>query len=88
MLTRPWSGLAESALSRSLELGSWFCIGVFGKNFASVAVKMFSHVIYFIRKFYKFCTFSGICKVNVAINCITFHYRNVPFPSYLMGFSK
>jgi hypothetical protein len=37
----------------------------------SVAVKMFSHIIYFFNKFYKFCTFNAICKDNAAINCIT-----------------
>jgi hypothetical protein len=29
-----------------LESGSWFYVGVFGSNLASVVVKMFSHSIY------------------------------------------
>jgi hypothetical protein len=28
-----------------------FCVGEFGRNLASVAVKMFSHLIYFTKKF-------------------------------------
>jgi hypothetical protein len=36
-----------------------------GRNLASVAMKMFSHLIYFIKKFYTFCTFNMICKDNL-----------------------
>jgi hypothetical protein len=64
-----WWGLAESALGRSLESGGQFCVGAFGRNLASAAVKMFSHLIYFIKKFCK-CTFIAICKDNAAINYI------------------
>jgi hypothetical protein len=70
-----WWGLAESAFGGSLESGGRFCVGAFGRNLASVAVKMFSHSIYFIKKFYKFCTFSAICKDNAAINCITVQHK-------------
>jgi hypothetical protein len=38
---------------------------------ASVAVKMFSHLIYFITKFYECCAFNAICKDNAAVHCIT-----------------
>jgi hypothetical protein len=54
-----------------VESGGRFCVGVFGRNLASVAVKMFSHLIYFFQTFYKFCTFNVICKDNAAMNCIT-----------------
>jgi hypothetical protein len=37
-------------------------------TYASVAVKI-SHLIYFMKKFYKCCTFNAICKDNAAINC-------------------
>jgi hypothetical protein len=40
-----WLGLAESAFGESLESGGRFCVGVFGRNLASEAVKMFSHLI-------------------------------------------
>jgi hypothetical protein len=33
----------ESAFVGSPESGSRFCFGAFGRNLASVAVKMFSH---------------------------------------------
>jgi hypothetical protein len=67
----------ESVFGGSLESGGWFCVGAFGRNLASVAVKVFSQSIYFIKEFYKFCTFINVCKDNVAINYITppFQYR-------------
>jgi hypothetical protein len=42
-----WWGLAESAFGESLESDGLFCVGAFGRNVASVAVKIFSHLIYF-----------------------------------------
>jgi hypothetical protein len=65
----------ESAFGGSLESGGRFCVGAFGRNLASVAVKIFSHLIYFKKKFYKFCTFNVLCKDNAAINCITVHHK-------------
>jgi hypothetical protein len=56
-------GVAESAFGGSLESGGRFCVGAFGRNVASVAVNMFSCLIYFIRR----CTFNAICKAKVAI---------------------
>jgi hypothetical protein len=50
------------------ESGGRFCVGAFGRNLVSFAVKIFPHLIYFIKKFYKFCTFNAICKDNAAIN--------------------
>jgi hypothetical protein len=32
-----------------LESGGRFCVGAFGRNLASVAMKMFAHLIYFKR---------------------------------------
>jgi hypothetical protein len=60
--------MVGSAFGGSLESSGRFCVGAFGRNLASVAVKMFSHLIYFMKKFYKFCTFNTICKDNAAIN--------------------
>jgi hypothetical protein len=45
---------------RSMKSGSRFCVGAFGRNLSSVAVKMFSYLIYFIRKCYVFFTFNVI----------------------------
>jgi hypothetical protein len=73
--------VVESVFFRSLESGGWFCVGAFGRNLASVTMKMFSHLIHFIKKFYKFCTFNTICKDNAAINYITVS----TLPSTLMG---
>jgi hypothetical protein len=39
-----------------LVSGCQIYVGAFGKNVASVAIKMFLHLIYFIKKFYKRCT--------------------------------
>jgi hypothetical protein len=42
-----------SGVWRNLESGGRFCVGAFGRNLVSVAVKMFSHLIYSIKNFYK-----------------------------------
>jgi hypothetical protein len=45
--------MVESAFGGSLESGR-FCVCAFGRNLASIAVKTFSHLNYFIKTFYKF----------------------------------
>jgi hypothetical protein len=80
--------LTESAFGRSLESGVRFCVGAFGRNLATVAVKMFPHLICIIKKFYKLCTFDAICKDNAAMNCITVQHRKCSFPSTLTGHTK
>jgi hypothetical protein len=60
---------------------SQLCVGTFGRNLSSVAVKMFSHLILFTKKFYKFCTFNVIFKDNTAINCITVQHKEGSFLS-------
>jgi hypothetical protein len=55
---RIWCDLAETAFSESLESGGRFCVCVFGRNLASVAVNMFSHLIYIIKECYISCTFN------------------------------
>jgi hypothetical protein len=72
----------ESAFGDSLESGGRFCVGAFDKNVVSAAVKMFSYLIHFIKKCYKFCIVNAICKDSAAINCITvlhkkFHSRQL-----------
>jgi hypothetical protein len=52
----------------SLESGGWFCGSAFGMNLVLVAVKMFSHLMYFRKKFYKLCTLNTSLKNNAAIN--------------------
>jgi hypothetical protein len=84
MQMRLWWGLVESAHGGSMETGGLFCVGAFGRNLASVTMKMFSHLIYFIKKFYKCHTLNAICKDNAAINCITVQQKN-SFPSSLTG---
>jgi hypothetical protein len=66
----------------SLQSGSRFGVGAFGRNVASVAIKMFSRSIYFIKN-YKFCTFNAICKDNAVINCIPVQHKKILFPSTL-----
>jgi hypothetical protein len=58
---------------------------VFGKNLASVAVKMFSHLIYLKKKSYTFCTFNAICKDDAEISCITVQHKRDLFLSTLTG---
>jgi hypothetical protein len=69
----------ESGVRRSVLCGA------FGWNLASVAVKMFSRLIYFMKKFYKCCTLNAICKDNAAVNCITVPHKTGLFPSTLTG---
>jgi hypothetical protein len=73
-------GDAYGRVWRSIESGGRFCVGAFGRNLASVAVKMFSHLIYLIKKFEKFCTFNAICEDNAAINCNTVQNKKDSFP--------
>lgn len=54
-------GLAGSEFGGSME----FCVGAYGSNLASVAVKMLSHSTYFIKKSCTFCTFRVTSKDNV-----------------------
>jgi hypothetical protein len=67
--------------------GVWsqFYVGAFGRNLASVALKMFSDFVYFTKKFYKFYAFSAICRDNSAINYITVQHKKGSFPSTLTG---
>lgn len=52
-----------------------FVLGAFGRNLASVALETFSHLIQFIKKFYKCYFSSAICKNIVRINCITLQHK-------------
>jgi hypothetical protein len=46
---------------------------------------MFSHLIYFIKKCYKFCTFNVTCKDNAALNYIAVQHKAFSFLSTLTG---
>jgi hypothetical protein len=60
--------------------GDWFCVNAFGRNLASVAMKMFPHKIYFMKKS-ELCTFNMICKDIAAVNCVTNQYNEISFSS-------
>jgi hypothetical protein len=77
--------LVGSAFGGGLESGGRFCVGAFGRNLASVAVKMFSYLVHFENKFKTFCSFNAIYKDNAAINCITVQHKKGSFPSTLTG---
>jgi hypothetical protein len=85
---RLWWGLAESSFSGRLESSGRFCVGEFGGNLALVAARMSSHLIYFVKKLYKFCGFNASLKNNSAINCITVQHKTGSFPSTLTGHTK
>jgi hypothetical protein len=58
----------ESAFGGSPESGRRYCDGAFGRNPASVAVKMFSHLIYFTKAFI-YASFSEYwVKINAVFN--------------------
>jgi hypothetical protein len=73
----------------SLESGGLFCVGEFGRNrgFSRHEDVFSSGLMYFIKTFYKFCTFNAICKDNAAMNCITVQHtkKKGSFPSTLTG---
>jgi hypothetical protein len=48
---------------RDLESSGQFCVGMFKKNLASVGMKMFSHLIYFIKKFLNFVLLMQFAKI-------------------------
>jgi hypothetical protein len=56
------------------------CVGAFDRNLASVAVTMFTHLITFINKCYKFCTFNVIFKDSATINCTAVIHKTGLFP--------
>lgn len=64
MQTRLWWRLRWG-----LESGCRFCGGEFGRAVASVAVKIFPHLIY-LKFFYIFSTPNAIRKDNAEINYI------------------
>jgi hypothetical protein len=53
----------------SLESVSQFYVGASG--FSCCA----SHLIYFIKKIYKYCTFNVIYNDNSAISCVTLQHK-------------
>jgi hypothetical protein len=59
---------------RRLESGGRSYIAEFGRNLASVAVKMFTYLTYFMQTFYK-CAFNAIFKENAAINYIGVQHK-------------
>lgn len=63
-------GSAYRRAWRSLESGGRCFVGAFDKNIGLVAVKMFSHLIYYIKVSHNFSTFNVFWKVNSVINCI------------------
>jgi hypothetical protein len=78
-------GDAYGGVWRSLRLvGVWSqAVGFVFVRLAGiwlVTVKMFSHLFYVIKKFYKFCTFIAICKDNTAINCSSVQYKKSFIP--------
>jgi hypothetical protein len=62
---------------QSLQLVGRFCDVAFGRKLASVAVKMFSHLIQFENEFYKFCSFNAIFKDNAATKYINDRHKKV-----------
>jgi hypothetical protein len=50
--------------------------------------RVFSHLIYFFKKFDKFCTFNAIFKNNAAVQCdVLLFNTESSFPSTLTGYT-
>jgi hypothetical protein len=62
-------GGASGGVWQSLQSGCLFDVCAFGRNLASVTMKMLSCLIYFTKKFYKCFVLNMICEDNAAINC-------------------
>jgi hypothetical protein len=62
----------------SLAVGFLFC---FWQKYSAGRIEE----VFIFRKFYKFSTFSAICKHNATINFITDQHELVLFPSTLAG---
>jgi hypothetical protein len=76
----------ESTSSGSLESGGRFCVGTFDRNLDSVAVKMFSHLIYIIKNFLCILYFQcDLQKNNAAVNCTNIRHRKGLFAPTLTG---
>jgi hypothetical protein len=80
-MARGGESVAKPLFGGSMDSGGRFWVGAFGRNLASVAVRMFSHFAYFKKKCYKCCSFNAICKYNAAINCVTVQHKQGSFPS-------
>jgi hypothetical protein len=68
-----------------LESTGRLSVSAFGTDLATVALKMFSHLIYFIKKFNKFCTFRAISENNAETDCISVQHKKDSFPSTSTG---
>lgn len=65
---------------RSLKSVCRFCVGAFG-----ISIEDFSHLVYFIKKFYKRCTFNTVFKGNAGINYTSVRHKSGSFRSNLTG---
>jgi hypothetical protein len=67
----------------SMESGGRFCVVTL-----AVAMKTFSHSVYFMKAFCKYCTFSAICKDNVAINVILFNRKQFVISTFDWSYAR
>jgi hypothetical protein len=56
----------------SMESGGRYFVGSLGRNMASIAVNMFSHLTRFSKTFHKFSTSDVISKNDTAMNWLSF----------------
>jgi hypothetical protein len=66
--------VTESAFGGSLESGGQLCVDAFDMNHTSVTVKMFSHLFYFIKKFYRSVLSIRFEKKSASISCVIVQY--------------
>jgi hypothetical protein len=48
-------------------------VGTFGRYLASVIVNVFSHLIFFIKEFYKLCAFMRFAKIMLQLTVLLFN---------------
>lgn len=67
----------ESAFGGSVESGDRSSADAFGKNLPPVAVKRFSHLIYYIQTFKTLSSLNTIFRENATINFITVQRKKI-----------
>lgn len=69
--------MEKYAFGGTLVSGGRFCVDEFVRKVASGALKTFSHLIYFLKKFNKFRSLKVIYKGNAALKRITVQHEKI-----------
>jgi hypothetical protein len=62
----------------SVESGGQFCVGVFGGNVASAALKTFFHLIWFVKKARQFYEYTSVRFVKIILQWARVVFKEYP----------